>query len=157
MATLAETFDALKQEEFQVKLAALQTAWEDDDDGKIDLLIEAIDIVKEAQTKGDLPTGLDEAQVLTLGAQMVEDYLSDSEEGGEENPAYETAEGAEEVTFDKVAELHGLGVLAGQILREQGITVEDLEKIASEEEAEDLGRYCAHVVVESLAASEDNE
>lgn len=149
MATLAETFELLKQAEFESKLAALQEAW-GEDEVRISLLDEALDMIKQAQTDGTLPV-MDAAQILDLGVTMVEESL--------EEPATEAAKPTEAAKKDteKVAEeevekkasqeeldeIYAIGDGVGEILAEMGLDLEDIEKLASDEEAEELGRFCA--------------
>lgn len=144
MASLSETFEMIKQAEFESKLAALQELWAEDDGTRIELLDEALDMIKTAQVEGQLPE-MDEAQILDLAVTEVESYIAENQPIEKE---------ASEDELQKTAELeqvHLLGQLAGEVLAEEGLTVEDLEKVASEQEAEELGRYCAQRVAEKLA------
>lgn len=135
MNTLAETFELLKKAEFEAKLASLQEAWKDDE-VRVELLDQALDIIKEAQDNKTLPE-LDEAQLLDLGVAMVEQSL-ESEETVEKT-AEKTESESEEMSdedFEKLAEA------VGEILTANGLTKEDLESLTEAEE-EELGRFCA--------------
>lgn len=133
MASLAETFELVKQAEYESKLAALQDSW-GEDEVRLGLMEEALDLIKVAQDEGELPS-MDESQILDLGVAMVEEAISEVTEEGD----------IEKVASDE--ELYDLGQDVGVILAENGITPEDLEKVASEEEAEELGRACARELV----------
>jgi hypothetical protein len=142
MTTLSETFEMIKMAEYEAKLEILKEAWANDE-GRCDLLNEALDLIKEAQESGKLPE-MDPAQVLDYGVGMVEEHMANQSKGEDE-----VEEGS---SLDKLAEedVYNLAVLAGEILAENGITEADLDKLA-EDEAEELGRLVAQEVAEYLA------
>lgn len=145
MASLAETFELVKQAEFESKLASLQELW-GNDEKRLALMDEALEIIKEAQEAGELPA-LDEAQILDLSVALVEDAIE--EEAPEAEAKEEAPEEIEkEASEEDLKELYELGQEVGKILAENDISAEDLQKIASEEEeAEELGRACAQELV----------
>jgi hypothetical protein len=134
MASLTETFEMIKQAEYDAKLETLQEAWANDE-VRQGMLSEALDMIKVAQDQGELPE-MDPAQILDYGVALVEEALSEDSE-----------DGVEKLAEEDVAEL---GFLAGQVLAENGIDAEELSKLA-EEDAEELGRMVAHEVAELLA------
>lgn len=169
--SLSEIYADLREAEYQEKLASLKTAWEGEDE-KVDLLSEAIEHIKEAQTAGQLPKVLDQAQMLDLGVTLVEDYLASLEKAAEETPeetpeasqgaaaaTEETPEAAEEVEeideAEQVKIAEEMGAFTGAFLSENGITVEDLQKIASEEEAVELAEACADAYVAWLSSQDE--
>lgn len=162
MMSLAETFELVKQAEFETKLASLQKAW-GDDEVRLDLMDQALDIIKEAQKNGELPQ-MDEAQILDLGVAMVEEAMAEEQEktAADESEEAEEVEESEdeelsEEELEKQAEaLYDLGQDVGVILAENDITAEDIEKLAEEEQAE-LGREVARELVARYEALEDAE
>ena len=134
MASLTETFEMIKQAEYDAKLETLQEAWANDE-VRQEMLSEALDMIKVAQEQGELPE-MDPAQILDYGVALVEEALVE-----------EAPEEVEKLAEEEVAEL---GFLAGQVLAENGIDGDDLSKLA-EEEAEELGRLVAQEVAERLA------
>lgn len=132
MASLTETFEMIKQAEYEAKLETIQEAWANDE-VRQEMLSEALDMIKVAQEQGELPS-MDPAQILDYGVALVEEALTEGED-------------VEKLAEEEVAEL---GYLAGQVLAENGISADDLSKLA-EEDAEELGRMVAHDVAELLA------
>lgn len=145
MASLTETFEMIKQAEYEAKLETIAEAWANDE-VRQEMLSEALDLIKVAQEQGEVPD-MDPAQILDLGVSMVEEEVAD---------LYSDDEDYEEV--EKLAEedLHDLGFLAGQVLAENGIDEDDLSKLA-EEDAEELGRAVAHEVAELLVEEHEME
>jgi 6-phosphogluconate dehydrogenase (decarboxylating) len=155
MTSLAETFELVKQAEFETKLASLQKAW-GDDEVRLDLMDQAIDIVKEAQANGELPE-MDEAQILDLCVAMVEDAMEEEQEKTASEESEEAQEELSEEELEKQAEaLYDLGQDVGVILAENDITAEDIEKLA-EEDADQLGREVARELVARYEALESAE
>ena len=165
MTTLKDIYTASRDEEYQVKLAAVSEAY---DDERVALLDRAVDIVKQAEAAGEIPEQ-DACGILTLAVQLVEDACADAgqekvasddddeDDDDDEKPKAKKDKKAapkdkEDADLSKEAaeQVTAMGERIGQILAERGITAEDLEKIASEEEAETLGRYCAHALLETL-------
>lgn len=118
---LKEIYDGLVEQEAQVKLANLQREWAEDTD-KVTMLNDALDFIKEAQDKGEIP-GLNQAEALTLGVELVEQALMEKE----------------------AEEWYKIGGEVADLLKEAGVTQEDLAKIATEEDEEAFGRYCARL------------
>jgi len=143
MASLAETFELVKQAEFESKLASLQEAW-GEDDVRVELLDEAFDLVKQAQEAGQLPQ-MDDSQLLDLGVAMVEDALEGLETEDAAGEGAADASTADEGAMDKQAAAE-LGQAAGELLAELGLTKEALENMP-EAEAEELGRLVAQELV----------
>jgi len=146
-------------QEYQTKLAAVSEAYEGDE-VRLQLLGEAIDLVKQAEAAGEIPETT-ESSMLTLAVQMVEDHLAkeasaEDVEDAEEAPEEEEAE---EADLDKEAAAHiaTLADAAGYLLAERGITQEDLDKIASAEEAYQVGEYLACALLDGLGAEEAEE
>lgn len=162
MVTLAETFELVKQAEYETKLASLQKAW-GDDEVRLDLMDQALDIVKEAQKTGELPD-MDEAQILDLCVAMVEDAMEEEQEKTASEESEETQEETEEAQeelseedLEKQAEaLYDLGQDVGVILAENDITTEDIDKMAAADQ-EALAREVARELVARYEALEDAE
>lgn len=151
---LSEIVEALDTQDFTVKLAAVEQAYKDDE-VRSQLFMQATELVKEAETKGEFNGPLSDVQFLNVCTQMVEDHIA--QEGGAEKTASteEGAEGGEELTKEASDELYAYGQLAAEVLAENGITTEDLEKVGSEKEADALGRMAARLVVEKFNAEEE--
>jgi len=154
--TLSEIVQALDAQEFEVKLAAVEQAYQGDET-RSQLFFEATELIKEAEAKGEFGGPLSNSQFLSLCTQVVEDQVAEmaktaSDESGE---AEAQDESDEELTKEAQEELYAYGQLAAEALAEHGITAEDLEKVASEEEAEALGRAAARLVVAKLDTEEE--
>ena len=150
---LSNIVQALDQQEFQVKLAALEAAY-DGDEIRQQLLDEAVDLLKVAEAQGEVAPMTDSG-MLSAAAQLVEDHIAantEPEEEGEEKTAEYEEE--EELSKEAAEELAELGALAGEALKVAGITEEDLEKVATEEESEQLGRLAANILLELDAEEE---
>jgi hypothetical protein len=155
---LSDIVQALDQQEFGVKLAALEAAYEGDD-LRQQLLDEAVDLLKQAEAEGEVAP-MSDSGMLSAAAQLVEDHIAahtEPEDEGSEKVAGAEGEGEEEELSKEAAEeLAELGSLAGEALQVAGISEEDLEKVASEEESEQLGRLAANILLE-LDAEEGAE
>jgi hypothetical protein len=156
---LSEIVARLDEQEFEVKLAAIEKAYEGDE-LRTQLFDEAIDLLKQAEVDGEVAPMTDSG-MLSAAAQLVEDHIAAHSEPAEEEDPEKTAsaqEGEEEEELSKEAqeELYELGALASGALELAGITEEDLEKVASEEESEQLGRLAANILLE-LDAQEGGE
>jgi len=152
---LSNIVQALDQQEFQVKLAALEAAY-DGDEIRQQLLDEAVDLLKVAEAQGEVAPMTDSG-MLSAAAQLVEDHIAantEPEEEGEEKTAEYEEEEEEELSKEAAEELAELGALAGEALKVAGITEEDLEKVATEEESEQLGRLAANILLELDAEEE---
>jgi hypothetical protein len=158
---LSDIVQALDQQEFNVKLAAIEAAYEGDE-LRQQLLDEAVDLLKQAEAEGEVAPMTDSG-MLSAAAQLVEDHIAkNTEPEGDGSEKVAGAEGGEgeggEETLSKEAaeELQELGGLAGEALQVAGLSEEDLEKVASDEESEQLGRLAANILLE-LDAQEGGE
>lgn len=147
---LSDIVQALDQQEFNVKLAAIESAYEGDE-LRQQLLDDAVDLLKQAEAEGEVAPMTDSG-MLSAAAQLVEDHIAANTEGdGSEKTA--GVEG-EELSKEAAEELAELGDLAAEALKVAGISEEDLEKVASEEESEQLGRLAANILLEANAEEE---
>ena len=150
--TLSEIVQALDAQEFEVKLAAVEQAYQGDET-RSQYFFQATEYVKEAEAKGEFGGSLGDSQFLSLCTQLVEEQIAeDMAKTASDNADDGTGEGLgdEELTKEAQEELYAYGQLAAEVLAENGITAEDLEKVASEEEAEALGRAAARLVAAKL-------
>lgn len=118
---LKDIYDGLVEQEAQVKLANLQREWEGDTD-RVNMLNDALDMIKEAQDKNEIPA-INQAEAISLGVELVEQALMEKE----------------------AEEWYTIGGEVADLLKEAGVTQEDLAKIATEEDEEAFGRYCARL------------
>lgn len=128
MTSLSEIYAARQQEELMDKLASVAEVLGDDPE-----IVEAFDVALELVKEAGIE---DEGDQIDAAFELLVDELSDDED-----------------EFDKEAEAeeaYELGLLAAEVAADAGVDLEDLEKIASDEEAEDLGRMLAHAVFEEL-------
>lgn len=128
MTSLSEIYAARQQEELMDKLASVAEVLGDDPE-----IVEAFDVALELVKEAGIE---DEGDQIDAAFELLVDELSDDED-----------------EFDKEAEAeeaYELGLIAAEIAADAGVDLEDLEKIASDEEAEDLGRMLAHAVFEEL-------
>lgn len=145
---LSDIVQALDQQEFEVKLAAIEQAYEGDE-LRQQLLDEAVDLLKQAEANGEV-NPMTDSGMLSAAAQLVEDHIAAYAEGdGEEKTA--GAYDEDELSEEEAEELYKLGSLASEALEFAGITEDDLEKVASEEESEQLGRLAASILNELAA------
>ena len=144
MKSLSDLWAESREEEFEAKVAAVTEAW-GEDEVRVELLDQAVDLIKEATEEG-LMVELDACDTFTLAANVVEDMLKEAaEELAEEDLQKEASdEEMEELTKEAEAEYEALGQLVGDLLNEHGLDVDDLEKVASEEDLEELGRWAAN-------------
>lgn len=164
MNRLSEIVQALDEQEFAVKIAAVEQAYKDDD-VRSGLFFQATELVKEAEAKGEFSGPLTDSQFLSVCTQMVEDQVKEmaktaGAEGEGEGASEAGAEGegeGEELTKEAQEELYAYGQLAAEVLEENGISQEDLEKVGSEEEADALGRMAARLVAEKLDTEPETE
>jgi hypothetical protein len=147
---LSEIVQALDQQEFNVKLAAIESAYEGDE-VRQQLLDEAVDLLKQAEANGEVAPMTDSG-MLSAAAQLVEDHIAANTEDAGDPEKTAGAEGAdEELSKEAAEELAELGALASEALQAAGISQEDLEKVATEEESEQLGRLAANILLEANA------
>lgn len=146
---LSDIVQALDQQEFTVKLAAIEAAYEGDE-LRQQLLDEAVDLLKQAEVSGEVAPMTDSG-MLSAAAQLVEDHIAantaPTDEGTEKTAG---AEGGaeEELSKEAVEELTELGGLASEALKVAGLSEEDLEKVGSDQESEQLGRLAANILLE---------
>jgi len=124
MKSLSEILEDRKEAEVIEKIAAVEQTLGDHPE-VVETFDAALDLVKEAGID-DTSEAIDVAYALTL------EHLGFTKT-------------AEEVEMEKVAE--DLGQVAAQVAAAAGVTLDDLEKIASDEEAELFGRALAQAVV----------
>jgi hypothetical protein len=129
--TMKEIYEGVINGEFQEKLAYVEKAYEGDTDRQ-ELLERAVDIVKEATDSGDLPV-LHPSAALSLAVELVEQTMLEKEAAAWEE----------------------IGTETGQALAMIGITPEDINKIASQEEAEEFVRLSARLWY-SIQTGEDH-
>lgn len=120
--TLAEIYAARQDAELQEKLASVAEVLGDSPE-VVNIFDTALDMVKQAGVE-DPSEQIEQAYTLTV------EYVSGLEK---EAGADESDDG--EIDY---------GVLAAAASESLGITMEDLEKVASDEESEDLGRLISH-------------
>ncbi len=120
--TMKDIYAGIVEAETQTKLASVQKQ-NADDPARIEVLDRSVDHVKTAIAKGELPE-MNSSEVLSLAVELTEGIMLEKE--------------AEE--WNKV------GLTVSELLKEHfDIGPEDIEKIASEEEADLFGRFCARV------------
>jgi dTDP-glucose pyrophosphorylase len=117
---LTDIYNGLVEQETQVKLANIQREWGEDAE-RIQMLDEALDLIKEAQDKNEVPV-LNTSEALTMAAELVEQAVMEKE----------------------AEEWYTIGTEVSEFLKEAGVTEEDLAKIGEEEE-EEFGRFCARL------------
>jgi uncharacterized protein YjgD (DUF1641 family) len=152
MSSLTEIYRGNQDREYQIKLAAVTEVYAEDEE-RIALLDTAVDLIKKAQEEGNLDANMHSSDILTLAVQLVEDEFADVAE--QEKVAEVATEDTETLSKEAAAEVVAMGEAVGQVLAERGITAEDIEKIASDEDAEALGQYCAQIYAELQANSEN--
>jgi hypothetical protein len=116
---MKDILDGIIEEETQIKLANVQKAWEGDSE-RMALLDEALDLLKEAEDKGELPK-MDSSQALSMAVEFVEQDMLQKE----------------------AAAWTEIGEECAILLNEIGITPEEIEKIATDDQADALGRLAA--------------
>lgn len=116
-----EIYEGLIEHETQVKLAAVEKAWAEDAE-RTGMLDEALDLLKEAQEKGEVPA-LNSSEALTMAVELVEQAMLEKE----------------------AEEWYNIGTEVADLLKEAGITEEDLAKVATPEDEEEFGRFCARL------------
>jgi len=141
---LCDIVQALDQQEFSVKLAAIEAAYEGDE-VRQQLLDEAVELLKQAEAQGEVAPMTDSG-MLSAAAQLVEDHIAANTEPEGEGSTKVASED-DELSKEAQEELYELGNLASEALKLAGITEEDLEKVGSEEESEELGRLAASILI----------
>jgi hypothetical protein len=148
---MSEIVKELDEREFNVKLAAIETAYAADEKRQV-YFEKAVELLKTAEEAKEVEPMTD-SQLVSVAAQMVEEQMA--KEAGEAAPAAEAAEATEaaELTEEEAKQLYEAGQTCGEALKIAGMTAEDLDKVGSDEEFEALGRLAAQVV----RASEEKE
>lgn len=155
--TLSEIVQALDAQEFEVKLAAVEQAYKGDG-VRGQLFFQATELIKEAEAKGEFGGPLSDSQFLSLCTQVVEDeVVAMAKTASDATGSTAPEAGDEELTKEAQEDLYAYGQLAAEVLAENGITAEDLEKVASDEEAEALGRAAARLVAAKLDSEAGEE
>lgn len=142
---LSDIVQALDQQEFTVKLAAIEAAYEGDE-LRTQLLDEAVDLLKQAEAEGEVAPMTDSG-MLSAAAQLVEDHIAANTEPEGEG-SEKTAGTEENLSKEATEELFELGSLASEALQVAGISEEDLEKVGSDQESEQLGRLAANILLD---------
>jgi hypothetical protein len=124
--TMKDILDGVIEEEAQTKLAAVERYYDGDQEA-FAMLDEALDLIKEAQEKGEIPE-LDSSQALSVAVDIVE-----QERLAKEASAW--AEAGETVAF---------------LLNDIGISPEEISKVASEDDADALGRIAARAYAQYI-------
>lgn len=167
---LTEKLAELQALDFEARCTALEQAW-GEDSGKMEMLSNAVDLVKKAEEEGKFGEHpLTDAQVITLAAEVVQSVLEmekeaetavaeetseevseETEETEESEETEEVEEASEEAEDDEASRLetfYKVACLAVESLKEAGVTLGDLTKIASEEEAQAVGKFLANYLHE---------
>ena len=144
---MSEIVKELDEREFNVKLAAIEAAYKSDETRQA-YFEKAVELLKTAEEAEEVDPMTD-SQLVSVAAQMVEEQMA--KEAGEAAPA--EAPAAEVLTEEEAKQLYEAGQTCGEALKVAGMTAEDLDKIASDEEFEALGRLAAQIV----RASEEKE
>lgn len=119
---MKDIYDGIIAAETQTKLANVQRRYADDP-VRIEILDRSIDHVKTAMAQGELPE-MNSSEILSMGVELTEAIMIEKE----------------------AEEWNQVGLVVSGLLKEHfGIGPEDIEKIASEEEADLFGRFCARV------------
>lgn len=145
---MSEIVKELDEREFNVKLAAIETAYKADETRQA-YFEKAVELLKTAEEAKEVEPMTD-SQLVSVAAQMVEEQMA--KEAGEAAPAAEAAEAAE-LSEEEAKQLYEAGQTCGEALKVAGMTAEDLDKVGSDEEFEALGRLAAQIV----RASEEKE
>lgn len=117
--TMKQILDGIIEEEAQTKLAAVERHYDGDAEA-FAMLDEALDLIKEAEARREIPS-LDPSQRISVAVDIVEQERLVKE-------ASAWAEAGETVAY---------------LLNDLGITPEEIDKVASEEDADALGRIAA--------------
>jgi hypothetical protein len=118
---MKDFYDGIVEHETQVKLARVEAAWQEDPE-KFKMLDDALDMIKQACDTNELPP-MNSSEALSMGVELVEQTLLEKD-----------AEAWEQVG-NEVADL----------LKEAGVTEEDLAEVKTEEDEEAFGRFCARL------------
>jgi len=119
---MKDVYDGIIESETQTKLANVQRRYADDP-VRIELLDQSVDHVKTAMAQGELPA-MNSSEVLSMAVELTEGIMMEKE----------------------AEEWNEVGLTVASLLQEHfDIGPDDIEKIASEEEADLFGRFCARV------------
>lgn len=170
--SLQEKYAEAQGQEVLAKLAAIESAWGEEPE-VLDFLSDAYELIKEAEESGEVAT-MEESGRLNLAVNMVTELLEEmAAEGGDDEaeaeseteevveeeaaPETETEEAPEEeakleeVDQEKVATYETF-VQVGRVLASHGVTQDDLEKIATDDEREALAETIEQIL-EALATA----
>lgn len=118
---MKDYYDGIVEHETQVKLARVEQAWAEEPE-KMQMLGEALDILKEACAKQELPE-LNSSEALSMGVELVEQTLLEKE----------------------AEEWNQIGEEVSALLKEAGVTEEDIAGITTEQDEDEFGRLCARL------------
>lgn len=135
--TLKAWYDAAVQESYVEKLAAIEETYGSDEDF-VERFDDAVDFIKQAQSTGELPKELSQEGMLNMAVQLALNSRELEKEAEEADAPDADTE---------------LCKMAGELLSENGITAEDIEKLAEEE----LEALAAEVAQELYASLSDKE
>lgn len=168
---LSDLWAEAREEEFQAKVAAVSEAWSDDE-VRVELLDHAVEMLKKAEEDGEI-IPLDASDTFTLAVNVVEDFIKEAMENCDDDDDADDKKSKKskkskkddddyddmdkqaefdedgELTKEAAAEYEALGEMVGELLAENGLALDDLEKVA-EEDVEELGRWCAQTLVARL-------
>jgi len=120
--SMKDIYAGIIDAETQTKLANVERQYAEDP-VRIELLDRSVDHVKTAMTNGELPQ-MNTSEVLSMAVELTEGIMLEKE----------------------AEEWHKVGLTVSELLQEHfEIGPEDIEKIASDEEADLFGRFCARV------------
>jgi hypothetical protein len=119
---LMDIYNAIVEQETLVKIAHIQEAYKEDPE-MLRLIDGTLDLLKKAQDEGKCPE-LSGSEALSIAVEI-----------------------ATEERMEKAAEdWEKIGEEVAVLLEENfGITAEDIEKISTDEEADEFGRFCAQL------------
>lgn len=179
MKSLSDLWAESRENEFEAKVAAVTEAY-DGDEVRIELLNQAVDLIKEAEANEDI-VELDACDTFTLAVSLVEDMLKEAAEDEEAEDSDDKAEeksdekkdkkkgkaeekdddkeamdkeaelDEDELTKEAEAEYMALGEMVGELLEEQGLSLDDLEKVA-EEDVVAFGTWCGQELIRRVEA-----
>lgn len=132
--TFKEALAAREDQRWEAKLASVEEAFAGDSEA-LTVFNAAVDMVKEAGVTDPYQV-IDDAIELTIAA-----YADDGTAG-------KTVEAS--ATESDSIDYNALGMVAAQVANAAGITSDEVEKIASDDENEALGRLLAHCVLAEL-------
>ncbi len=124
---LMDVYNTIVENETLVKIAHIKEAFKEDPE-MFRLIDGTLDLLKKAQDEGKCPE-LSSSEALSLAFDIANETRQE--------------QAAEE--WEKIGE-----DVAGLLAENFGITQEDIEKISSDEEADEFGRFCARLYASSV-------